>query len=63
MTVAKVFEDAAKEDLASVTIVGITKEGAIRIFSHPDNIVTSHWLLSAGQYSLHQFALSKDDRK
>jgi hypothetical protein len=62
MTVQKVFEDAQKDDLESVVIVGTTKGGGVRILSHPDNVVVANWLLSMGQYSLHQFTFNKDDK-
>jgi hypothetical protein len=63
MSVAEVIKEAEGMDLETVVIVGTTKDGGIRMLSFPDNTLVANWLLNTGSYSLHQFALTKDDRK
>ena len=59
MSVEIILDKAKGETLTSAIVVGMTEDGGIRVFSHPDNVVTANWLLDIGKHSLMNYTFNK----
>lgn len=53
--VEKAFEDAQKQDLEAVMILGLNQHGGITISSSVNNIAAMHWMLNKSIFDINVF--------
>jgi hypothetical protein len=63
MSVETILDKAKGEPLTSAIVVGMTEDGGIRVFSHPDNVVTANWLLDVGKHSLMNYTFNRKEEE
>ena len=51
----KAFEDASKNNLSAVMIIGMTQDGGININSSLNNTAMMHWMLNKSIFDINVF--------
>jgi|13_taG_2_1085334.scaffolds.fasta_scaffold06831_2 hypothetical protein len=61
--VEKAFEDAQKQSLEAVMILGLTENGGVTINSSLNNVAAMHWMLNKSIFDINVFERQPKEEK